>query len=57
MEQNIFTFLLYFPVHLACLSNGYVAAGCAFLKYETKEQAMAAIEALNGKHKIEVRDN
>ncbi|KAK3135746.1 hypothetical protein QOZ80_5BG0422890 [Eleusine coracana subsp. coracana] len=28
-------------------------AGCAFLKYETKEQAMAAIEALNGKHKIE----
>jgi hypothetical protein len=57
MEQNIFTFLLYFPVHLACLSNGYVAAGCAFLKYETKEQAMAAIEALNGKHKIEVCEN
>uniref|UniRef100_J3L7P4 RRM domain-containing protein n=1 Tax=Oryza brachyantha TaxID=4533 RepID=J3L7P4_ORYBR len=28
-------------------------AGCAFLKYETKEQAVAAIEALNGKHKIE----
>ncbi|EEE63498.1 hypothetical protein OsJ_18314 [Oryza sativa Japonica Group] len=28
-------------------------AGCAFLKYETKEQALAAIEALNGKHKIE----
>ncbi|KAM0892476.1 hypothetical protein ACQ4PT_025702 [Festuca glaucescens] len=28
-------------------------AGCAFLKYETKEQAMAAIEAVNGKHKIE----
>ncbi|EEC79095.1 hypothetical protein OsI_19720 [Oryza sativa Indica Group] len=27
--------------------------GCAFLKYETKEQALAAIEALNGKHKIE----
>jgi CUG-BP- and ETR3-like factor len=30
------------------------AAGCAFLKYETKEQAMTAIEAVNGKHKIEV---
>ncbi|KAL5229270.1 hypothetical protein ABZP36_017535 [Zizania latifolia] len=28
-------------------------AGCAFLKYETKEQAVAAIDALNGKHKIE----
>ncbi|KAK3162974.1 hypothetical protein QOZ80_1BG0096030 [Eleusine coracana subsp. coracana] len=28
-------------------------AGCAFLKYETKEQALAAIEALNTKHKIE----
>lgn len=28
--------------------------GCAFLKYETKEQALAAIEALNGKHKMEV---
>ncbi|XP_062181553.1 RNA-binding protein BRN1-like [Phragmites australis] len=28
-------------------------AGCAFVKYETKEQAVAAIEALNGKHKIE----
>nr|CAB3479393.1 unnamed protein product [Digitaria exilis] len=28
-------------------------AGCAFLKYETKEQALAAIEALNGKQKIE----
>jgi CUG-BP- and ETR3-like factor len=34
-----------------------VAAGCAFLKYETKEQAMAAIEALNGKHKKEVHEN
>ncbi|CAO1940880.1 unnamed protein product [Urochloa humidicola] len=28
-------------------------AGCAFLKYETKDQALAAIEDLNGKHKIE----
>ena len=28
--------------------------GCAFLKYETKEQALSAIEALNGKHKMEV---
>ncbi|CAI9107990.1 OLC1v1007489C1 [Oldenlandia corymbosa var. corymbosa] len=27
--------------------------GCAFLKYETKEQALAAIESLNGKHKME----
>ncbi|KMZ74340.1 putative RNA binding protein [Zostera marina] len=27
--------------------------GCAFLKYETKEQAHAALEALNGKHKME----
>ncbi|XP_052188101.1 RNA-binding protein BRN1-like [Diospyros lotus] len=27
--------------------------GCAFLKYETKEQAVAAIEAINGKHKME----
>jgi hypothetical protein len=34
-----------------------VAAGCAFLKYETKEQAVAAIEALNGTHKIEVSRN
>ncbi|KAJ4815044.1 hypothetical protein LUZ62_027610 [Rhynchospora pubera] len=27
--------------------------GCAFLKYETKDQAMAALEALNGKHRME----
>ncbi|PKA62271.1 Flowering time control protein FCA [Apostasia shenzhenica] len=27
--------------------------GCAFLKYETKGQALAALEALNGKHKME----
>ncbi|XP_010556802.1 PREDICTED: LOW QUALITY PROTEIN: RNA-binding protein BRN1-like [Tarenaya hassleriana] len=27
--------------------------GCAFLKYETKEQAVAAMEAINGKHKME----
>ncbi|EPS62944.1 hypothetical protein M569_11844, partial [Genlisea aurea] len=27
--------------------------GCAFIKFETKEQAVAAIEALNGKHKME----
>ncbi|XP_074358961.1 RNA-binding protein BRN1-like isoform X2 [Apium graveolens] len=27
--------------------------GCAFLKYETKEQAAAAIEALNGNHRME----
>lgn len=29
-------------------------AGCAFLKYETKEQALDALEAINGKHKMEV---
>ncbi|CAM8987843.1 unnamed protein product [Rhodiola kirilowii] len=28
--------------------------GCAFLKYETKEQALASIEAINGKHKMEI---
>ncbi|KAK8467869.1 hypothetical protein PHAVU_007G166900 [Phaseolus vulgaris] len=27
--------------------------GCAFLKYETKEQALAALEAINGKHTME----
>ncbi|KAD3068647.1 hypothetical protein E3N88_36527 [Mikania micrantha] len=27
--------------------------GCAFVKYETKEQAVAAIESLNGKRKME----
>ncbi|KAK7277705.1 hypothetical protein RJT34_22720 [Clitoria ternatea] len=27
--------------------------GCAFLKYENKEQAVAALEAINGKHKME----
>ncbi|XP_020271905.1 RNA-binding protein BRN1-like [Asparagus officinalis] len=27
--------------------------GCAFLKYETKEQALAALEAVNGKHRME----
>ncbi|KAH8489254.1 hypothetical protein H0E87_024769 [Populus deltoides] len=26
---------------------------CAFLKYETKEQALAALEDINGKHKME----
>lgn len=29
-------------------------AGCAFVKYETKDQAVAAIEGLNGNHKMEV---
>ncbi|KAF5811961.1 putative RNA recognition motif domain, nucleotide-binding alpha-beta plait domain superfamily [Helianthus annuus] len=28
-------------------------AGCAFVKYETKEQVVSAIEGLNGKHKME----
>ncbi|KAJ0590837.1 putative RNA recognition motif domain, nucleotide-binding alpha-beta plait domain superfamily [Helianthus annuus] len=27
--------------------------GCAFVKYETKEQVVSAIEGLNGKHKME----
>ncbi|XP_040862978.1 RNA-binding protein BRN1 isoform X2 [Glycine max] len=27
--------------------------GCAFLKYETKEQAFTALEAINGKHTME----
>lgn len=27
--------------------------GCAFLKYETKDQALAALEAINGKYKME----
>ncbi|KAF2599734.1 hypothetical protein F2Q68_00009820 [Brassica cretica] len=27
--------------------------GCAFLKYETKEQAVSAMESINGKHKME----
>ncbi|KAK6164772.1 hypothetical protein DH2020_001636 [Rehmannia glutinosa] len=37
------------------LLRGYqqTSKGCAFLKFETKEQALAAMEALNGKHKME----
>lgn len=31
-----------------------IIAGCAFVKYETKEQALGAVEALNGKHTMEV---
>ncbi|KAK1558290.1 hypothetical protein Q3G72_000787 [Acer saccharum] len=27
--------------------------GCAFLKYEAKDEALAALEAINGKHKME----
>lgn len=42
-----FDVLLFLIVHT-------VFTGCAFLKYETKEQAIAAIEALNGVHKMEV---
>ena len=45
---------VYFQLTLLFFS---LPAGCAFLKYETKEQALAAIEALNGKHKIEVWKN
>ena len=36
-----------------CLHN--TLAGYAFLKYETKEQALEALEAINGKHRMEVR--
>ncbi|KAH6813996.1 RNA-binding protein-defense related 1 [Perilla frutescens var. hirtella] len=41
------------------LLRGYqqTSKGCAFLKFETKEQALGAIEALNGKHKIETCAN
>ncbi|KAK6141305.1 hypothetical protein DH2020_024941 [Rehmannia glutinosa] len=37
------------------LLRGYqqTSKGCAFLKFETKQQALAAMEALNGKHKME----
>ncbi|KAF7804803.1 RNA-binding protein BRN1-like isoform X1 [Senna tora] len=31
----------------------HTSKGCAFLKYETKDQALAALEAINGKHKME----
>lgn len=37
------------------MSTNYLV-GCAFLKYETKEQALAALAAVNGKHKMEVCD-
>lgn len=42
-------------IHLnSNLTNSFILVGCAFIKFETKEQALAAIEALNGKHKMEV---
>eukprot|EP00256_Glycine_max_P031156 XP_006575100.1 RNA-binding protein BRN1 isoform X2 [Glycine max] len=31
----------------------HTSKGCAFLKYETKEQAFTALEAINGKHTME----
>ncbi|XP_078435522.1 RNA-binding protein BRN2-like [Wolffia australiana] len=34
-------------------SSQQTSKGCAFLKYETKEQALAALEAINGKHRME----
>lgn len=40
-----------------CLLTLLFAAGYAFIKYQTKNQALAAIEALNGKYKIEVCQN
>ena len=36
------------------ITKTFTFIGCAFLKFETKEQALAAIDALNGKHKMEV---
>ncbi len=36
------------------LSLGHGITACAFLKYETKDQAICAIEALNGVYKMEV---
>lgn len=42
-------------IHLKSkLTYTFICIGCAFLKFETKDQALAAIEALNGKHKMEV---
>ncbi|KAG0478499.1 hypothetical protein HPP92_013218 [Vanilla planifolia] len=38
---------------LQILRGSQTSKGCAFLKYDSKEQALAAIEALNGKHKME----
>ncbi|KAI7728868.1 hypothetical protein M8C21_029783 [Ambrosia artemisiifolia] len=35
------------------LKDLQILRGCAFVKYETKEQAVAAIEGLNGKHMME----
>jgi hypothetical protein len=40
-----------------CLLTLLFAASCAFIKYQTKNQALAAIEALNGKYKIDVCQN
>ena len=54
MTRNRYYFFSRLVCPFNCLPIVDVAAGCAFLKYETKEQAVAAIEALNGKHKIEV---
>lgn len=39
---------------MGCSVLPFSIAGCAFLKYETKEQAIAALDAINGKHKMEV---
>uniref|UniRef100_A0A7N1A1M7 RRM domain-containing protein n=1 Tax=Kalanchoe fedtschenkoi TaxID=63787 RepID=A0A7N1A1M7_KALFE len=37
------------PAEVLC----WYIMGCAFLKYETKDQALSAMEAINGKHKME----
>ncbi|CAI9774318.1 unnamed protein product [Fraxinus pennsylvanica] len=47
-EQHDIVFILPVSYNLTA-----TVVGCAFLKFETKEQALAAIESLNGKHKME----
>jgi RNA recognition motif. (a.k.a. RRM, RBD, or RNP domain) len=59
MERRFFTFYLTFLLESFCIIDNKTflvcdQAGCAFLKYETKDQALAALEALNGKHRMEV---
>ncbi|GJS61721.1 RNA-binding protein BRN1 isoform X2 [Tanacetum coccineum] len=55
--NNICPFILYeasCPLEVKYADGELERLGCAFVKYETKEQAVAAIEDLNGKHKMEV---
>lgn len=48
--ERYHTFSWIFTISSICCSS----SGCAFLKYETKDQAVAALEAINGKCKMEV---